>query len=58
MKINTTAEFMNALAIAIETKDLDAIERIDHAVSGWMDEERPARSRILCAISELIYETE
>lgn len=58
--INTTADLMDALAEALDQKDLELIEAIDRQTSDWMQDGRESSARInlIEAVRAAIYEME
>ena len=55
-KINTTADLMNALAAALDDKDLDAVDQIEQQVADWMQTqgERAAQANLIEAVRNAI----
>lgn len=55
-RITDNADLMTALAVALEEKDLDAIDRIQAEISGWMipNRERVAQALLIEAIGKAI----
>lgn len=55
-RITDTADLMTALAVALEEKDLEALERIQAEISGWMipNRERVAQALLIEAIGKAI----
>lgn len=55
-RITDTADLMTALAVALEEKDLEALERIQAEISGWIipNRERVAQALLIEAIGKAI----
>lgn len=55
-RITDTADLMTALAVALEEKDLEALEHIQAEISGWMipNRERVAQALLIEAIGKAI----
>lgn len=56
--INTTADLMNALAAALDDKDLDAVDQIEQQVAYWMQNQgdSAAQANLINAIRNAIAE--
>jgi len=59
-EINTTSEWMSAMAIALNNNDMEMAERLDRISSDWLqsDEERRAQNSLFIAVSGAIEEIE
>ena len=57
-KINTQIDLMNALAAALEEKDLDAVDQIQQQVADWMQTQgmRAAQISLIEAVRNAINE--
>lgn len=57
-KINNTADLMNALAAALDDKDLAAVDAIERQVADWMQTqgERAAQANLIEAVRTAIAE--
>lgn len=55
-KIHTTADLMNALAAALDEKDLDAVDQIEQQVAYWMQTQgdSAAQSNLIEAVRNAI----
>jgi hypothetical protein len=58
LQINTTSDWMIALSKAMNDRDLNLIEELDHLSNGWLqsDNEREAQAALINAAIELIDE--
>ena len=58
--INTTADLMDALAEALDQKDLEMVEAIDRQTRDWLEgsRESSARVNLIEAVRAAIYEME
>jgi hypothetical protein len=60
MEIYSISEWMEAMAEAIENRDIETIDKLENVSRGWMQGSDEMRAQLLLvdAIRGLIYETE
>jgi hypothetical protein len=58
IKIQTSIDLMHALAAALDTKDLDAVDQIERQVADWMQTQgaRAAQANLIEAVRNAINE--